>query len=67
MSDLISREATMNAFCTRCKLAGREICPDKCEDLKLLEDEYEVLYVKPFNMFSRTYHIENFVWLKKKS
>lgn len=37
MSDLISREATMNAFCARCELAGREICPDKCEDLKLLE------------------------------
>ena len=35
-------------------------------DLKLLEDEYEVLYVKPFNMFPRTYHIENFVELKKK-
>ena len=36
-------------------------------DLKLLEDEYEVLYVKPFNMFPRTYHIENFVELRRKN
>lgn len=35
-------------------------------DLKLLESDYEVVYVKPFNMFPRTYHIENFVELKKK-
>lgn len=36
-------------------------------DLKLLEDKYEVLCVMPYNMFPRTYHIENFVELKRKT
>ena len=36
-------------------------------DLKLLEDSYEILYVKPYNMFPRTYHIENFVELKRRN
>ena len=35
-------------------------------DLKLLSDYYEVVVVKPYNMFPRTYHIENFVELRKK-
>ncbi len=35
-------------------------------DLKELSSDYEVLEVKPYNMFPRTYHIENFVRLKKK-
>ena len=34
-------------------------------DLNYLEDFYEVIEVKPYNMFPRTYHIENFVLLKK--
>lgn len=36
-------------------------------DLKELESDYEVLVVKPYNMFPRTYHIENFVLLRRKS
>ena len=36
-------------------------------DLKLLEGSYEILYVKPYNMFPRTYHIENFVELKRRN
>lgn len=35
-------------------------------DLKELGSDYEVLEVKPYNMFPRTYHIENFVRLKRK-
>lgn len=36
-------------------------------DLKMLSSDYEVIYVKPFNMFPRTYHIENFVQLRRKN
>ena len=35
-------------------------------DLKELVSDYDVLEVKPYNMFPRTYHIENFVVLKRK-
>lgn len=35
-------------------------------DLKELGSEYEVLEIKPYNMFPRTYHVENYVLLKKK-
>lgn len=35
-------------------------------DLKYLSDSYDVIEVKPFNMFPRTYHIENFVLLRRK-
>lgn len=35
-------------------------------DLKLLDDDYEVVWVKPYNMFPRTYHVENVVLLKRK-
>ena len=35
-------------------------------DLKLLSSDYDIVCVKPYNMFPRTYHIENFVKLKKK-
>ena len=35
-------------------------------DLKELTNEYSVVFVKPFNMFPRTYHVENVVWLKRK-
>lgn len=36
-------------------------------DLKELGSDYEVLEVKPYNMFPRTYHVENFVLLRKRS
>ncbi|MBQ3511498.1 MAG: 23S rRNA (uracil(1939)-C(5))-methyltransferase RlmD [Bacilli bacterium] len=36
-------------------------------DLKYLSDSYDVIEVKPFNMFPRTYHIENFVLLRRKN
>lgn len=35
-------------------------------DLKLFSDMYEVVIVKPYNMFPKTYHVENFVLLKRK-
>ena len=35
-------------------------------DFKYLSDTYDVIEVKPYNMFPRTYHIENFVLLRKK-
>lgn len=35
-------------------------------DLKLLSELYEVVVVKPYNMFPKTYHVENFVLLKRK-
>ena len=35
-------------------------------DLKELSSDYEIVEVKPFNMFPRTYHIENFVYLRRK-
>ena len=35
-------------------------------DIKLLSDKYEVCYIKPFNMFSRTYHVECVCVLKLK-
>ena len=35
-------------------------------DIKLLSEKYEVLSVKPFNMFSRTYHVESMCVLKIK-
>lgn len=34
-------------------------------DLKLFSDMYEVVIVKPYNMFPKTYHVENFVLLKR--
>lgn len=33
-------------------------------DLKLLDSNYEVICVKPYNMFPRTYHVENVCLLK---
>lgn len=35
-------------------------------DIKLLSEKYEVMFVKPYNMFARTYHVENVVHLKLK-
>lgn len=35
-------------------------------DLKELSTDYNVKYVQPFNMFPRTYHVENVVKLEKK-
>lgn len=35
-------------------------------DIKKLEDKYKALYVKPFNMFPRTYHVECVAVLKLK-
>ena len=35
--------------------------------VKYLSDSYDVIEVKPFNMFPRTYHIENFVLLRRKN
>ena len=35
-------------------------------DLKDLSTDYNVKYVQPFNMFPRTYHVENVVKLEKK-
>lgn len=35
-------------------------------DLNCLGDFYDVFEVKPYNMFPRTYHIENFVLLRRK-
>lgn len=35
-------------------------------DVKLLSDKYNVNYIKPFNMFSRTYHVECVCVLKRR-
>lgn len=35
-------------------------------DLKELSSDYEVITVKPYNMFPRTYHVENVVLLQNK-
>ena len=35
-------------------------------DLNLLSEEYNVEFIKPYNMFPRTYHVENVCYLKKK-
>ena len=35
-------------------------------DLKELSTDYNIKYVQPFNMFPRTYHVENVVKLEKK-
>ena len=35
-------------------------------DLKDLSTDYNIKYIQPFNMFPRTYHVENVVKLEKK-
>lgn len=35
-------------------------------DIKILKDKYEVLFVKPYNMFAKTYHVETVCLLSKK-
>ena len=35
-------------------------------DIKLLKEKYDVVSIKPFNMFSRTYHVESMCVLKIK-
>ena len=35
-------------------------------DIKLLKEKYDVVSVKPFNMFSKTYHVECVCLLKAK-
>lgn len=35
-------------------------------DIKLLSEKYMVEFIKPYNMFARTYHVENVVNLKLK-
>lgn len=53
------------------RIAAKTIIYVSCDpatlarDLKVLSSDYEVVYVKPFNMFPRTYHVENFVYLRK--
>lgn len=39
MSDLISRQAAIDALCRRCDLAAEddEPCTEKCNDIKILE------------------------------
>ncbi len=36
-------------------------------DIKILKDKYEVKYIKPFNMFPRTYHVETVSVLYRKT
>lgn len=36
-------------------------------DLKLLSDMYDVVVVKPYNMFPKTYHVENVVVMVRKN
>ena len=33
-------------------------------DLKELKDVYDIEYIKPYNMFPKTYHVENIAKLK---
>lgn len=35
-------------------------------DLNLLKEKYNIDYIRPYNMFPRTYHVENLVLLTKK-
>jgi 23S rRNA (uracil1939-C5)-methyltransferase len=35
-------------------------------DIKLLKEKYDVVSIKPFNMFSKTYHVECVCLLKAK-
>jgi len=35
-------------------------------DLNLLNEEYNVKFIKPYNMFPRTYHVESIVLMTKK-
>lgn len=35
-------------------------------DLKLLQEKYNLEYIRPYNMFPRTYHIESLAFLKRK-
>lgn len=54
------------------KIGAKDLVYISCDpvtlgrDLKELSSDYEVLEVKPYNMFPRSYHVENFVVLKKK-
>lgn len=36
-------------------------------DLNDLKDNYDIEYIKPFNMFPKTYHVENVAYLKLKN
>ena len=36
-------------------------------DINDLLENYEVEYIKPFNMFPKTYHVENVAYLKLKN
>ena len=36
-------------------------------DLNDIKDNYDIEYIKPFNMFPKTYHVENVAYLKLKN
>lgn len=38
MSDLISRQVAIGAYCEMCSLKGKDICPDPCKELRVLMD-----------------------------
>ena len=54
------------------RIASRTIIYVSCDpitlmrDLQDLKDKYKVNYIKPFNMFPRTYHCESIVVLERK-
>ena len=35
-------------------------------DLNLLKEKYQITYIRPYNMFPRTYHVECLCLLKRK-
>ena len=39
----------------------------QARDMKELKNKYNILKAIPFNMFPRTYHIENLLFLKKRN
>ena len=55
-----------------CRIKPKSLVYISCDpvtlarDLKELKKEYEVKFVKPYNMFPRTYHVEDVVLLEKK-
>lgn len=54
-----------------CRIGAEKVIYISCDpvtlarDLKSLSESYDVLFVKPYNMFPRTYHVENVVLLEK--
>ena len=55
-----------------CRIGAEKVIYISCDpvtlarDLKSLSVVYDVLFVKPYNMFPRTYHVENVVLLEKR-